>query len=90
MTKLDKNALIEKYKEKIDEESSIEFFEDIADSFDESDEVKTLKNELEEKQVKYDELKEKYKTRFLEGSFKDEEDDDDEPKLKNVIDFREI
>lgn len=90
MTKLDKNALIEKYKEKIDEESSIEFFEDIADSFDESDEVKTLKNELEEKQAKYDELKEKYKTRFLEGSFKDEEDDYDELKVKNVIDFREI
>lgn len=92
MTRLDKNSLIEKYKEKIDEESSIEFFEDIADSFDESDEMKSLKTELEEQQAKYDDLKEKYKNRFLEGSsYKNDEDDDNrEQQLRNVIDFREI
>lgn len=67
----------------------IELLEDIEDSMEENS---TQDNsELEDLREKYDELKIKYKERFLSGKEKDPEDEKDEGlEEKEVIDVKEI
>lgn len=91
--KLSKEELIEKINSLgIDDEIKISLMEDISDSI----EVEAEKDdsEVEEIKAKYEELKEKYKARFLEGSEekKDEESEESEEELKEeeVIDVKEI
>lgn len=92
--KLSKEELIEKINSLgIDDEIKISLMEDISDSVDAKAEPDNT--ELEEIKAKYEELKEKYKARFLEGSEEkpeEKEDDQEEDELKEeeVIDVKEI
>lgn len=94
--KLSKEELIEKINSLgIDDEIKISLMEDISDSVEAKTEPDNT--ELEELKAKYEELKEKYKARFLEGSEeekKDEEEKEDEEseelKEEEVIDVKEI
>lgn len=77
----------------IDDDVKISLMEDITDSIskDESEELATLKSELDKVKEEYDSLKEKYKSRFFEAVSTDEEKkDDDELKEEEVIDIKEI
>ena len=78
----------------IDDDVKISLMEDITDSIskDESEELATLKSELDKVKEEYDTLKEKYKSRFFEAVSTDEETKDDEEELKEeeVIDIKEI
>lgn len=85
--KLSKDELIAKINGyEIDDNIKIELMEDVTDSFDtsETDELKT----------KYEELKQKYKDRFLKGeeTEKETKDETDNPEMeeKEVIDVKEI
>ena len=65
MAKLTKEELKNKIAERIDDkELQIELLEDITDSFMENEVIDNT--ELEELKVKYEELQEKYRQRFLE------------------------
>lgn len=88
--KMTKEELIKKVNEsEIDDELKISLMEDITDSFE--GDVQD-NSELEEVKAKYEELKEKYKARFLEGEEKEpeEKEDDEEIKEEEVIDVKEI
>mgnify|MGYP007022359680 CR=1 FL=1 len=87
--KMSKEELIKKVNEsEIDDELKISLMEDITDSFE--GDVQD-NSELEEVKAKYEELKEKYKARFLEGEEKEpEKEDDEEIKEEEVIDVKEI
>ena len=77
----------------IDDDVKISLMEDITDSIskDESEELATLKSELDKIKEEYDSLKEKYKSRFFEAVSTDEEKkDDEELKEEEVIDIKEI
>lgn len=79
----------------LDDEVKISLMEDITDSvsLDESEELANLKAELEKKSDELDELKEKYKSRFLKAVKEDEEDKkekDEDLEEKEVIDIKEI
>lgn len=77
----------------IDDDVKISLMEDITDSIskDESEELATLKSELDKVKEDYDSLKEKYKSRFFEAVSTDEEKkDDEELKEEEVIDIKEI
>lgn len=77
----------------IDDDVKISLMEDITDSIskDESEELATLKSELDKAKEDYESLKEKYKTRFFEAVSTDEEKkDDEELKEEEVIDIKEI
>ncbi len=86
--KLSKEELKKKIDEKIENDDvKIELLEDIEDSFEPEN-----NGELEEMTRKYEEIKEKYKARFLEGSEveqKEKEEKEDEEE-KEVIDVKEI
>lgn len=96
MAKLTKEELIKKVSEKVtDAEVQVELMEDITDSF--GDVVDN--SELEELKVKYDELMNKYRDRFLEVKEVKEEieqaqeensEEADEVKEEEVIDIQEI
>ena len=94
MAKLTKEELIKKVSEKVtDAEVQVELMEDITDSFGEEID----NSELEELKVKYDELMNKYRDRFLEvKEVKEEiedaqkEDSEEELKEEEVIDIQEI
>ena len=91
MAKLTKEELIKKISEKVeDNELQVELMEDITDSFGE--EIDT--SELEELKTKYDDLMEKYRSRFLEVKEVKEEleekSEDEELKEEEVIDVKEI
>lgn len=91
MAKLTKEELIRKISEKVeDNELQVELMEDITDSFGE--EIDT--SELEELKTKYDDLMEKYRSRFLEVKEVKEEleekTEDEEMKEEEVIDVKEI
>ena len=82
----------------LDDEIKISLMEDITDSVspDESEELASLKAELEKVKADYEELKEKYKARFLKA-VEDEEVKEEEPEVKDedleekeVIDIKEI
>ena len=72
----------------IDDEIKIELLEDIEDSFD----VEINNTELEEIKAKYEELKEKYKARFLDSDSDSKEDEEKKEELEEVeeIDIKEI
>ena len=97
MAKLSKEELLSKITEKVqDEDLSIELMEDISDSFGGDDE--SVKAEYETKISELisalDELKKKYKERFLKGEESEEETPSEEPseelEEKEVIDVEEI
>ena len=68
----------------LDDEVKISLMEDITDSVspDESEELASIKAELEKAKADYEELKEKYKARFLKAvedeEVKDEVEDEEE------------
>ena len=79
----------------LDDEVKISLMEDITDSVspDESEDLAGLKAELEKVKADYEELKEKYKARFLkavESEEVKEEVEDEDLEEKEVIDIKEI
>lgn len=95
MAKLNTEEFKTKYSEKIvdNDELLIELMEDITDSLsvDESEELDTIKKELEDAKVKYTELLGKYKERFLSAVETPVEDEEiEELKEEEVIDVKEI
>lgn len=90
--KMSKEELIKKINEsEISDEMKVSLMEDITDSFE--DVSKTDLSGYVEKE-KYDELLEKYKSRFLAGDEKEDkkedEDETEELKEEEVIDVKEI
>ena len=94
--KLNKEELKKKIDEKIsDEDLKIELLEDIEDSIDvsENETEKVEKTAYDEVVAERDEIKRKYKERFLKGEeVKEDEnkEDDEELKEEEVIDVKEI
>ena len=65
MAKISRDDFSKKYVDKFtSEDDGIEFLEDLSDSFTDEDVVK--KSEYDDINSKYEELKEKYKSRFLD------------------------
>ena len=88
MAKLTKEELIAKVNEKLADNSelAVELMEDITDSFEVDN------SELEELKVKYDELLQRYKDRFVNGDIENEIKEE-EPVIEEeekVIDVQEI
>ena len=97
MAKLSKEQLLSKITEKItDEDLSIELMEDISDSMggDDSESVKAeYEAKISELTSALEELKKKYKERFLKGEETEEEKEEEsseELEEKEVIDVEEI
>lgn len=103
MSKLTSDDLIKKYTEEkkvfSDDDSAIEFMEDISDSMvsdkSKDEEINQLKAEKEQLSKQVDEIKSKYRDRFLsadEMKFQREIMDQREeaPVEKNIIDIKEI
>lgn len=93
--KLSKEELKKKIDEKIsDDDLKIELLEDIEDSIDVSEDEteKVEKTAYDEVVAERDEIKRKYKERFLKGEEvkEDAEEDDEELKEEEVIDVKEI
>lgn len=92
--KLSKEELKKKIDELVqDDEAKISLLEDIEDSMEISDDTeKVEKTAYDEVVTKYEELKEKYKERFLKGSDdeKEEPEETEELKEEEVIDVNEI
>lgn len=93
--KLSKEELKKKITEVVaDEDTQIALLEDIEDSFVESEDGdKVEKSAYDELEIKYNDLKSKYKERFLKGDNVEDEDakeDDEELKEEEVIDVKEI
>ena len=79
----------------LDDEVKISLMEDITDSVspDESEELAGIKAELEKAKADYEELKEKYKARFLKAVESEEvesEKEDEDLEEKEVIDVKEL
>lgn len=79
----------------LDDEVKISLMEDITDSVspDESEELANLKAEIEKKDSELEELKEKYKARFLKAVDSEEVEEevkDEDLEEKEVIDIKEI
>ena len=79
----------------LDDDVKISLMEDITDSVspDESEELAGLKAEIEKSKADYEELKEKYKARFLKAVDSDEVKDevkDEDLEEKEVIDVKEL
>lgn len=94
MAKLSKDELLKKITEKItDEDIVIELMEDISDSLDVSaeEEKKVLEDKINDLELKLEDLKTKYKERFLKGEVIEEvKEEIEEPKEEEVIDIKEI
>ena len=102
MSKLTKEEIIKKYTEEKeyfpDDDSKIEFMEDVTDSMaeessDKDEEIKKLKEENERLTSEVSDIKTKYKERFLTSENKSEEkieEKTEEPEEKTVIDIKEI
>lgn len=94
--KLSKQELKQRISDSITDNDDlvISLLEDIEDSVSETNENildETVRKELEELKWKYEDLKAKYKERFLKGDDKkDEEEKDDEMEEKEVVDVKEI
>lgn len=78
----------------LDDDVKISLMEDITDSVtpDESEELANLKAEVEKTKAEYEELKEKYKARFLKAVETEEKEEvkDDDLEEKEVIDVKEL
>lgn len=95
MAKLSKEELKKKIDEKItDEDLKIELLEDIEDSVDVSDDTeKVEKTAYDEVVAERDEIKRKYKERFLKvDEIKEDETKEDEEELteEEIVDVKEI
>lgn len=91
MAKLGKDEFNKKYSEKInDDDLLIELMEDATDSFDNESEVNSLKEMLEQKEKEYEDLKAKYKERFLSSDELPKKDIINEVEEKEYVDIREI
>ena len=99
MAKLTKEELKSKVDEKIeDADLKLELLEDIEDSIESDDIERVEKSELDELKAKYDELYDKYKSRFLEvkeakeviEGIAEDIDSDNEVKEEEIIDVQEI
>ena len=97
--KLSKQELKQRISDAITDNDDlvISLLEDIEDSMVENSESvmdETKMKELEELKWKYDDLKAKYKERFLKGDDKSDEEDEDEDdegmKKEEVVDIKEI
>lgn len=91
--KLSKEELKKKITEVVaDEDTQIALLEDIEDSFVESENGdKVEKSAYDELEIKYNDLKSKYKERFLKGEeVKEDTEEDEELKEEEVIDVKEI
>lgn len=92
MARLGKDEFNKKYSEKINDDNLlIELMEDATDSFDNESEINSLKEKLEQKEKEYEDLKTKYKERFLSGDVivpKKEVIEDIQE--KEYVDIREI
>ena len=87
--KLTKEELLQKINDAdISNELKVELMEDISDSL----EIENVDLSGYVEKEKYDELLEKYKSRFLEGSAKEEPEKEEVEELKEeeVIDVKEI
>ena len=80
-----------------DEDTQIALLEDIEDSFEVSDETEKVdKSAYDELEIKYNDLKAKYKERFLKAEEvkeevkEEEKEDGEELKEEEVIDVKEI
>lgn len=78
----------------LDDDVKISLMEDITDSVStgESEELASVRAELEKAKADYEELKEKYKARFLQAVEieKEKEVKDDDLEEKEVIDVKEL
>ena len=77
----------------LDDDVKISLMEDITDSVspDESEELAGIKAELEKAKADYEELKEKYKARFLKAVESEEKEEVKEDlEEKEVIDVKEL
>lgn len=95
MAKYSAEELSSKINElELDDDVKISLMEDITDSVspDESEELASIKAELEKKVAEVEELKEKYKARFLKASETEEkeESEDEDLEEKEVIDVKEL
>lgn len=90
--KLSKEELKKKIDEKIsDEDLKIELLEDIEDSMEISDESEKVdKVAYDEVVAERDEIKRKYKERFLEGSEEEKVEESEELEEEGIIDVKEI
>lgn len=99
--KLDKKELMQRVSDLIeDEETKISILEDMEDSIVDEPTTETVveesaKRELEELKWKYEDLRNRYKERFLKGEEveeekKDDETEDEELREEEVIDIKEI
>ena len=90
--KLSKDELISKINGlEIDDEVKISLLEDVTDSMEVAPEVDNT--EIEKLKAENEELKTKYKERFLKGDDKEgkeEKEDDEEMKEEEVVDVKEI
>ena len=88
--KLSKDELKKKINDlSVDDDVKITLLEDVEDSFETSEDNG---EELTELQTKYDELKEKYKNRFLTGKDekKDEEEKEDGLDEQEIVEEKDI
>lgn len=94
MAKLSLEEFKSKYNEKITDNDDllIELLEDLSDSITdgESEELTSLKNEMETVKTEYENLKQKYKERFLDAVETDETPKQEDLEEKEVIDIKEI
>lgn len=95
MAKLSKEEFIAKIEEKLPEDLKIEFMEDISDTFEDdgSDVIAEKDAEIERLKAENEELRAKYKDRFLKGDEVEEEKSDDEVdelEEEEIIDIEEI
>lgn len=78
----------------IEDEIKIALMEDITDSVspDESEELTSLKAEIEDLKTKYEDVKAKYKERFLKAVESDDKEDEVEEELeeKEVVNVTDI
>ena len=95
--KLTRDNFLKKLSESgLDDEITISLMEDISDSWtdeiieDRTDELEQLKKDLEDLDIKYKELLQKYKDRFLNIDVKEETEEDTEEESEEVIDVKEI
>lgn len=96
--KLSKKELMQRISDLIeDDEIKISVLEDLEDSIADEGTIENImdeesKREFEELKWKYDDLKRRYKERFLKGSDESvkKEDVDEEIEDKEVVDIKEI
>ena len=101
MAKLSSKEFIEKWEEKLsiaDDDLSIEFREDIADSINESEDTSKLDEanaEIEKLKADLADSKQRYKDRFLtaeidEEAVEEKAEEVEEPAEEKIIDVQEI